>query len=305
MGQYTGEIAALGTAFCWALGSLIFSRARVPAAALNLFKNVVATVLLLLTLWIVAHNRGTPTFQAGASAWGWLTLSGIVGIVIGDTFYFRSLQILGARRALVLTTLCPPMAALFAWYQIAEKPQLWALIGMFVTLSGVLVVIRERGTSGEGAGHYPGSTTAGVVFGLLGAASQAVGASWAKAGMQEETGALEATFIRLLTAAVIGFLYCVARGYLREWARHLFAAGVPARLIPAATVGSYLGIWLSLVAFKETTIANATTLTSLMPVFIIPLVWIFLRQRVSPRAILGALIAVIGVFLLFVRSTPT
>jgi hypothetical protein len=43
----------------------------------------------------------------------------------------------------------------------------------------------------------------------------------------------------------------------------------------------------------------AQTLLSLMPVMIIPVVWMLYRQRTSWRGILGALTAVIGVAILF------
>jgi drug/metabolite transporter (DMT)-like permease len=38
---------------------------------------------------------------------------------------------------------------------------------------------------------------------------------------------------------------------------------------------------------------------SLMPVLIIPIVWVLYKQRTSPRGILGAVIAVVGVAILF------
>jgi hypothetical protein len=43
----------------------------------------------------------------------------------------------------------------------------------------------------------------------------------------------------------------------------------------------------------------AQTLLSLMPVMIIPVVWVLYRQRTSWRGILGAFTAVIGVAILF------
>jgi drug/metabolite transporter (DMT)-like permease len=51
------------------------------------------------------------------------------------------------------------------------------------------------------------------------------------------------------------------------------------------------------VTYAETGVAQ--TLMSLMPVLIIPAVWILYRQRTSWRGILGAVIAVFGVSILF------
>jgi drug/metabolite transporter (DMT)-like permease len=68
-----------------------------------------------------------------------------------------------------------------------------------------------------------------------------------------------------------------------------------------ALVGPFLGMTLSLVAISETATGIASTLTSLMPVFIIPVVWIIYREKTSWRGIIGAIIAVIGVAILFTR----
>jgi drug/metabolite transporter (DMT)-like permease len=54
-----------------------------------------------------------------------------------------------------------------------------------------------------------------------------------------------------------------------------------------------------MVAATYAEVGIAQTLLSLMPVMIIPVVWILYRQRTSWRGILGALIAVIGVAVLF------
>jgi drug/metabolite transporter (DMT)-like permease len=67
-----------------------------------------------------------------------------------------------------------------------------------------------------------------------------------------------------------------------------------------AFIGPFLGITLSMVAVTYTETGIAQTLMSLMPVLIIPTVWIVYRQKTSWRGIFGAIIAVIGVAILFV-----
>jgi drug/metabolite transporter (DMT)-like permease len=60
-----------------------------------------------------------------------------------------------------------------------------------------------------------------------------------------------------------------------------------------------MGVTLSMVAVTYTETGVAQTLMSLMPVLIIPMVWIRFKQKTSWRGILGAAIAVIGVSILF------
>lgn len=70
--------------------------------------------------------------------------------------------------------------------------------------------------------------------------------------------------------------------------------------LAAAVVGPFLGVTLSMIAVTYTEVGIAQTLLSLMPVMIIPVIWILYRQRTSWRGILGAIIAVIGVAILFI-----
>ena len=70
------------------------------------------------------------------------------------------------------------------------------------------------------------------------------------------------------------------------------------QLITATFLGTYLGMWLQQTAFKFSQAGIATTLSSTSPIFILPFA-ILTKERLSPRAILGAFVAIGGVTLLF------
>lgn len=303
--MYSGELFGVLTALAWAIGSLFFSSVRVSAQALNLFKNTLGSLLLIGTLSFLAWRGGTTLIHWDGATWGYLIASAVVGLVIGDTCYFRSLQILGPRRALVMTVLAPPAALLLGWTLLGETMGGMALVGIAVTLVGVLWVILERGAARESAGHFPASAWKGVVLGGIGALCQAIGAIWTKQGIQSLQAldaahpSMEASFMRLIAASTIGLAVALMTRRLREWGRQVKAPGVLPRLIPGSFCGTYLGIWFSLLSFQLTTVGVATTLHSTSTIFVIPLVWIFLRQKVTFRALAGAGIAVAGVILLF------
>src|SRR6185436_6508297 len=111
VGEPAGVLASVPSA----VSSLLWSRIYAPAAAMNLFKNAIAAVLVSAALLAATLNAGEPLFHAAGADVAWLVLSAIVGIVLGDTCYFRRLQVLGPRKSLVLATLAPPLAALGAW----------------------------------------------------------------------------------------------------------------------------------------------------------------------------------------------
>ncbi len=299
-----GTAAGLATALCWAGGSLLFSRIAVPAAGMNLFKNGFGSLLIIGTLCVLALFRGGgPVVTYGSSAWAWLALSSVFGLLIGDTLYFRSIQILGPRKALVMSLSVPPLAALASWWALGEEPGgRWA--GMAVTLVGVAWVIRERTGNDEKPGIYPGSTVTGVFCAIGGSICQAVGSVWSKLGLRGDAfpgleaspamPELDASLVRLGVAFLAGLI--VYARVLPRW----IAAMRPhlGRLMLASTLGTFFGIWLSLVAYRNTPLSIATTLTSLTPVFVIPLLRIFFGTRVSWRACIGVVVALAGVLLL-------
>ena len=144
-GPYKGELAGLAAAACWALTSLIFSRVPAPAGAIALFKNSVSCGFLLLTLLLLSGEAAAFDFvyEADLATWLYLGGSALSGLVLGDTCYFRSLQILGPRRTLVVTTLVPPIGALCGWLLLSETLSWLAWGGIGLTVGGVIWVIRE------------------------------------------------------------------------------------------------------------------------------------------------------------------
>ena len=64
--------------------------------------------------------------------------------------------------------------------------------------------------------------------------------------------------------------------------------------------GPFLGVSFSLLAIQYTTTGIASTITSIVPVLIIPLSIFILKEKISAKEIFGAIISVIGVTVLFV-----
>ena len=69
--------------------------------------------------------------------------------------------------------------------------------------------------------------------------------------------------------------------------------------LSTSLLGTVVGVVLSMIAIKTTQAAVASILMSIMPVIIIPLSVLFLKEKIKPREVLGALLTVIGVSILF------
>lgn len=292
----TGEFAALLAAFLWAAASLLYSRISLPAASLNLVKNVLASGMMLVHVLALSGYQQAAAFQASSANWVWLSFSALIGIAIGDTLYFRSLQILGPRKALMLATFSPAFAALFGVTFLGESLSLVFVVGTALTIAGVLAVIRDRKAKDESVGLYPGAVSAGVWCGILAAVCQAVGAVCAKKGL-DGIGSEEGALIRVFSAAVMALLYVAVCKQLPEVWKAVKNRKTMKLLLPATVMGTWLGIWLCQVAYKNCTVSVSTVLLSTTPLFAIPLVRIFHSSPITRTAVFGASVAVVGVYL--------
>jgi drug/metabolite transporter (DMT)-like permease len=178
-----------------------------------------------------------------------------------------------------------------------------AMFGIAVTLSGIIVVILEKEEKSEENLAAKNRKTLGVFFGLISAMGQGFGVVLSKKGMYFGVNAamnpVSVALIRMLLAGVFVWTCAVFAGKLPTLHRAVKDKEGIKYTAAGAVVGPFLGMTLSMVAVADTQTGIAQTLMSLTPVIIIPVIWIIYRERTSWRGILGALVAIIGVAILF------
>jgi len=285
-----GGAFALASALCWAAASLVWMRLgqRVAPLGLNVGKGLVALVVLVAA----ATVAGWPTLSPAAC--GALAVSGLIGIALGDTAYFAALVRLGPRRMLVVTTLVPVVASGLAMLFLDERPTwAWAL-GAALCLGGIALVLLER---------LPGATNptdpparGGVALAFLTVLLESLGIFLSKVGLRGsgEHGALDATLVRIAAATLALVLYGLARGELVGWLRPFASPRLLGGLLLASFVGTVLGIGFSMVALHLADVSLSAVLNATSPLFILPLAAIFLHERPTARAIVGAVVAFAG-----------
>jgi drug/metabolite transporter (DMT)-like permease len=315
---YAGEIAALSTAVCWVASALAFETAgrRIGSLTVNLLRLAMAVVLLALWGWAV-RGLAWPS-DATPHAWGWLTLSGLVGFTFGDLCLFRAFVVLGSRLSTLVMSLAPPFAAVLGWMVLGEVLSPLDIAGMALTLGGVAWAVAERqrvhpaapassagvGVAAAGAtGAAPPLDPArrrfeGVLLGLGGALGQGVGLVLSKLGMGDYDP-FAATQVRVL-AGLAG--YVVLFTLLGRWRRVSTALHQRAALgftAVGAFFGPFLGVSLSLFAVQRIETGVTASLMATTPLLILPVVVLIGRERIGLGGVLGALVAVAGVVLLF------
>ena len=294
MQAYLGEIAALATAVCWAVTSLLFTVAgkQVGSQLVNRVRLPLAALLLAIAhlLW---QGEVLP-IHAGSSRWGWLGLSAISGLVVGDGLLFQAFVLIGARLAMLLMTLAPVIGALLAWVFLGETLSLLEIGAVIVTMGSVAWVVSEQRNSNSVDGN-PRSYVIGVLCGIGGAVGQALGLVLSKQGMVGAFPALSASLIRLTTASMVIWLWALIQGQLRPTIEGLRNRRARWAIAGGALTGPFMGMTLSLVAVQLTHVGIASTLMSLSPVFLLPMShWIF-KERITQRAIVGTVVAMVGV----------
>ncbi len=309
--SHQGEFAALLTAVFWTITALAFESAskKIGSLSVNLIRLFMAFIFLG-TFSLIANGTFVPV-GATAHNWIWLSVSGLVGFVIGDLFLFKSYTVIGARISMLIMALAPPMAAFIGWLVMGETMSGQNLLGMFLTIFGIAIVILERKQKNpeEVYGNdnlkkkktsmkfsYPIS---GLLLALGGAAGQAGGLVLSKYGM-DGYDTIAATQIRVITG-FIGFalIYTI----LGRWNRlkdALKNKSAMSRLTLGAFFGPFLGVTFSLMAVKHTSAGIASTIMAIVPVLIIAPAVILFKEKITIKEILGAFIAIGGVMLFFI-----
>ena len=308
--QILGQLAALGTATCWTVTSLSFEAAgkRVGSLQVNLIRLVIA-FLIFSVLLTIRNGRALP-LDAGAHVWIWLSLSGLVGFVMGDLFLFQAFVDVGARTAMLVYSSVPPMTALIGWIVLGERLTPLQFLAMGATVGGIVLVTtaahaappRSAAPAQETPSEPPlpvrPHRLRGIWFALLGALGQALGLVLGRYGAPEYD-AFAATQIRVLTG-MVGFL--VVFSLLRRWPR-IFAAVRDGRAMRhisrGAFFGPFLGVSLGLFAAQRAGTGVAATIIATVPVLLIPVTVIGFGEKITLRELVGALLAVGGVALLF------
>lgn len=290
-----GELSALLTALLWSGSSIVFAAAiqRIGSVHVNVARLIIAAFLLLATIVLMGLNVRLSWSQIGN-----LAVSGLIGLVFGDTFLFQSYIYNGARVSMLIMSVAPAISALLAYFLIGEILSLWGILGMLVTIGGIAVVASDRR---EDAKHS--LTRIGLLYGFFGALGQGAGLIFARLAFDEgEIHGLVATFVRVVPAIFVLYPIAVMTKRLKKPLGTLMndrRAFVLTSL--GAILGPYLGITFSLIAVANTKVGIAATLMATSPIMMLPMVRYLQKEILTWKAIAGAFVAVAGVAILFLR----
>ncbi|WP_093487864.1 MULTISPECIES: DMT family transporter [unclassified Pseudoxanthomonas] len=289
---------ALGSAATWAVGVILARQlgAHLPPLSLNLLKNGLV-LAVLAPVALVVHADAWPTLPAAELAI--VIASGVIGIALADTLYFRALNELGAGRMGVIGNLYSPLVLLLGFVFLDERLGAGQWIGFALVGLGVLLVSRPPG---EWKTH-PQHTARGIMIGLSAIALMAIAIVMVKRTLETQP-LLWVTLLRL-AGAVVGLLVVATLPTMRARMRFV-PADVPwRRLLLAALIGQGLSMVLWLGGYKFTSASVAAILNESASVFLVVLAALWLREPLGKRAFIGVVLTFSGIAcMLLGRAMP-
>lgn len=293
-----GELFALGTAILWAFTAMLFTSAanRIGTFMLNFTRLCFASVYLIITILIIGNIEFPSIYQIFM-----LTVSGFIGLVIGDTFLFKSYTIMGPRITSLVFSLYPAIGALSAYLIFQESLSVYSIFGMLLTIAGISIVVLNKK---ENFNEKITINKKGIIFAIIAGMGQAFGLIFAKFALQESTiNPLMASLVRNFTSVI---MYIPLLIFLKRWRNPIpiiFKDKKTFSIVAAGSfVGPYLGITFSLLAIEHTHIGIASSIMSTVPILLLPLSVFFYKEKISGKSILGAFMAVAGVAVFFILN---
>ncbi len=256
----TGEIAALTTALSWAIAARLFRQlgGSFSALSMNLWKGLFTVAVLTVVILFFVPLSSLP-----AEAYAWLLLSGVIGIGIGDTFFFLALRRIGdSQTVLVAETLAPIFAALLAMVWIAEWLSWQQWLGVALVIISVDMVIKSKRRFATEI-----VPSVGYLYAVIAAVCQAIGAVISRDILTGyDIGAAEAANWRLIGGVIVVALFMLIRR--EKW---LPKSSEPAKMwgmfAIATLLGTVFAMYFQMLGFANAKAGIVQTLIATSAVF--------------------------------------
>jgi drug/metabolite transporter (DMT)-like permease len=284
-----GEACSIGSALAWSGGVIIYKRLGETLAPLqlNLLKNLIVLALIAPTLALMP-DMTWPSLPLPALM---LTLlSGVLGIAVADTLYFRALNALGAARVGIIGNLYSPFVIALSFVFLSERLDMLQGLGFVLVSSGVLLVSSQR----AGKSLEPEQLRRGLTYGVAAILLMAVAIVMVKRVLEGQP-LLWVVALRLIGGVLGLALLFACRGQRLLPETHAAPRLRWGVLFAGALLGQYISMMLWLAGYKYTKASVAAILNESSSIFIVVLAWLFLHEGMSVRKLAGVTCTLSGV----------
>jgi drug/metabolite transporter (DMT)-like permease len=290
-----GYLLAIGAAAIWSMVALSATRIVRYFGSYNY--NLLRLLGIIVLLFPYVYINWSPIYF-NQSIFSAIVLSSVIGIIIGDTFLFVCLKRLGPRRQALLFSMQIPFTIILAEVFLQTLPSLIELIGCALIFAGILIAIQfNRTIPDDDLENIQGNKYTGLFAGIGLALCQSIGIILMKPAL-ESTDPIVVSYLRVIVAAVImfGSLFFIKNNQLwekmKDTRKTIFS-------IFLGFMGMGVGMTMLIIALKNGNPGVISTLSSTMPIMIIPILWIVTKNYAGHLAVVGATLTCVGAGIIF------
>ncbi len=292
-------IAALIACICWSIAVFPVTEAvsRIGHQSVNFFRHFIAFLVLGILVFILQPNFIGHLFS---SSWTNLLIiftSGVLGLVLSDSLRLRALQKLGIKMVSFFSACQPAIGLLFGWLMLDEHQNFIGLIGLFLTIIGLILFTQFSYQSKNEPMNYKE-----LLLLLLCLVAQGLALVFSKMAITK-TGDVfkpyEIAYIRIVGAVVCMLVMALSRKKLVQWTKDLLQNKNKANIyfFTSTFLGNITAVCCSLYALTVMPSVFAQSIFSLAPFFILVINHFYKKEKLKRFQIVAAVISVIGVYL--------
>ena len=290
--EVIGFFAALASAASWAFCTVVFDRIGkvVPYAGITFLKGSFSIVLMAMLTMLMGGFTAVTLEEAF-----FLALSGVIGIAIGDTLFFRSLQDLGAKVQVLYFMLGQVITMLLSFLLLGDVLSLIEYLGALILLTGVIIVIWGRQEERP-------NKRRGIIGGFLSILCFSVSTVMVKMYIGH-IDVVTATFYRMVFGTLAVLFVGVTSHRVMEWVSPLRDVKLLLLFLLNVVVLTFGGFLLSMLAIKNISVSLASVLSTTEPIFVLLFAWLINKEVASRRELVGAVVTVIGLVMIILNET--
>lgn len=289
-----GEFFALFTAISWTFSSLTFGKIskEYDTQVANFLRVTIGTIMVGFVCLFGSRHLFLPTDVTWENL-KIISLSGFIGMFLGDLFLFKAYNMIGARVTMLIMALSPIIVSIIDFLFLGVTLYPIQIFAILITCLGIILVIFKT----EDKKISLGFSVKGLFYAFLATLGQSLGVILTKLG-STTYDSLATSQIRLGVAIFFFGALVLYEGKAKETIKMVTSKRALSLLL-VGTFFSVFGIAALIEAFKSANASIASTISSTSPIIMIPCSILFYKEKIRKNEIIGAIISVVGLSIFF------
>ncbi len=272
-----GKLAALGAALCWTFSAVLYKKAlsETKTISANVVRCAGTSLILVLSFALIGKIHVFASLPAQVVLLA--SVSGLIGLGLGDTLYMNSLEILGVARAVPITCTYPLFSLIWAYLLASETITLPVVLGALAIVFGIWLLTsgEKQQNQNKGSGEdWKRLRVRGFIFALATAIAWSVSISMINLAVKASASLEQAYAINTLrlVAVAVSLLALTPFGNVRHFIQKMKRKTV-VMLLAGGLIAIGLGWFFLTTSFIYIPEAQAVPISSLTPFFQPYLAW--------------------------------